>query len=117
MKKIIIDGAKIATKDELHDTLAAAFGFPEWYGRNLDALYDCLTTYPADCETGCEADCETGCDAGDGDGVGVIVENFNELDEAIPIYARLTVRVIRRACRENPRLTCEVDLDEDEDEE
>ena len=25
-----------------HDYLKMIFGFPEYYGRNLDALYDCL---------------------------------------------------------------------------
>jgi RNAse (barnase) inhibitor barstar len=28
--------------------IGRAFGFPEWYGANLDALYDCLTDLPAD---------------------------------------------------------------------
>jgi RNAse (barnase) inhibitor barstar len=26
--------------------IGRAFGFPEWYGANLDALYDCLTDLP-----------------------------------------------------------------------
>ncbi len=26
----------------MHDHLSAALGFPEWYGRNLDALHDLL---------------------------------------------------------------------------
>lgn len=25
------------------DAIAAALSFPDWFGRNLDALYDCLT--------------------------------------------------------------------------
>lgn len=29
-----------------HDAIAAALGFPGYYGRNLDALYDCLTDQP-----------------------------------------------------------------------
>ena len=43
MQEIIIDGEKIHTKEELHKAFAEQFGFPEWYGGNLDALYDCLT--------------------------------------------------------------------------
>ena len=27
----------------LHDQLARELNFPQWYGRNLDALYDCMT--------------------------------------------------------------------------
>ena len=42
MKEITIHCAKIASMAELHDTLARELRFPDWYGRNLDALYDCL---------------------------------------------------------------------------
>lgn len=38
-----LDGEKIKNQEILHTTLAASLGFPPWYGRNLDALFDCLT--------------------------------------------------------------------------
>jgi hypothetical protein len=41
-----VDGAAVETAGELHDALAAALGFPEHYGRNLDALADCLRDLP-----------------------------------------------------------------------
>ena len=41
--KLILDGEKISGKDELHKFMGSALDFPEWYGKNLDALYDCLT--------------------------------------------------------------------------
>jgi len=31
------------TKDEVLDAIASAFGLPKHFGRNLDALYDCVT--------------------------------------------------------------------------
>ena len=40
---VILDGALILNREMLHDTLSTALRLPEWYGRNLDALYDCLT--------------------------------------------------------------------------
>lgn len=43
MRNCILDGREIRDRGDLHDRLALALGFPEWYGRNLDALYDCLT--------------------------------------------------------------------------
>ncbi len=43
MKEIIIDGAAVNTREELHRALAEGLGFPEYYGNNLDALKDCLT--------------------------------------------------------------------------
>jgi ribonuclease inhibitor len=38
-----IEGTKINSKEELHESLATALGFPSYYGKNLDALWDCLT--------------------------------------------------------------------------
>ncbi len=43
MKKVILKFDRFETIDEVQDYLAGAFAFPEYYGRNLDALYDCLT--------------------------------------------------------------------------
>ena len=43
MKEITINCAKIASMAELHDILARELRFPDWYGRNLDALHDLLT--------------------------------------------------------------------------
>jgi RNAse (barnase) inhibitor barstar len=37
-----IDGTRIRSKGEFYDAVAAALSFPDWFGRNLDALYDCL---------------------------------------------------------------------------
>jgi RNAse (barnase) inhibitor barstar len=32
----------VTSKAEALDAIGIALGFPAWYGRNLDALYDCL---------------------------------------------------------------------------
>ena len=40
MTEIILDGA--AGMEAIHDQLAHTLQFPDFYGRNLDALYDCL---------------------------------------------------------------------------
>lgn len=37
-----IDCANVSSKEELHRILAETLGFPAHYGRNLDALHDCL---------------------------------------------------------------------------
>ena len=39
----ILDGKKMNTKGNAHAHLQEVFGFPPYYGRNLDALSDCLT--------------------------------------------------------------------------
>jgi ribonuclease inhibitor len=43
MKHITIDCTLIPDKAALHQALAQALNFPDYYGNNLDALYDCLT--------------------------------------------------------------------------
>lgn len=43
MKRCLIDGNDIRSKRLLHERLAQELGFPEYYGANFDALYDCLT--------------------------------------------------------------------------
>lgn len=38
-----IDCTKITDRDTLHIYLKETLNLPEYYGRNLDALFDCLT--------------------------------------------------------------------------
>lgn len=39
---ITINGSEICCIADIHEKLADALGFPEYYGMNLDALHDCL---------------------------------------------------------------------------
>ena len=39
-----IDGKLMVTRKAAHEELKRAMELPEWYGRNLDALWDMLTT-------------------------------------------------------------------------
>ena len=43
MKKITVNCSDISSAQQLHDALKDALDLPEWYGHNLDALFDCLT--------------------------------------------------------------------------
>ena len=43
MKQIILDGNVLADAAKVHDYLMEMLDFPEYYGKNLDALHDCLT--------------------------------------------------------------------------
>ena len=42
MQEIIIDFSKYASIADFHDDIAARLNFPAHYGRNLDALNDCI---------------------------------------------------------------------------
>ena len=76
MKTVFLTGDNLT-----HDALAQAFGVPEYYGRNLDALHDCL------CEIGEET---------------AIV--MTDMDEENP-QARPFLDVLADSARENPRLS------------
>ena len=42
-KKYVIDCDKMTDRASAHAHIAEVLGFPEYYGNNLDALFDCLT--------------------------------------------------------------------------
>ena len=44
MATVRIDGREITSWNSFHDVFAEAFGFPDFYGRNLDAWIDCMTS-------------------------------------------------------------------------
>ena len=48
MKKCTIDGACMRSRADAHAELARALELPEYYGANLDALYDCASTMDAE---------------------------------------------------------------------
>ena len=41
---ITIDCAAIENRQDLHRIFSESLSFPSWYGQNLDALHDCLTS-------------------------------------------------------------------------
>ena len=43
MKIVLLDPEQILSIDDLHRSFAGTLGFPDYYGKNLDALHDCLT--------------------------------------------------------------------------
>ena len=43
MKRAVLDFSGCQYLNELHERIQVALEFPDYYGKNLDALYDCLT--------------------------------------------------------------------------
>ncbi|MCL1043679.1 barstar family protein [Shewanella marisflavi] len=43
MTSIIIDGHEFKNKQEFHKLIKLKLDLPDYYGENLDALWDCLT--------------------------------------------------------------------------
>lgn len=44
MPVVRIDGGRISGWESFHDVFAAEFGFPSFYGRNMNAWIDCMTS-------------------------------------------------------------------------
>lgn len=85
MKEIMIDGSAIFTSPDFHKALATALSFPDYYGNNLDALYDCLT------EIGEETRLE--------------LRNWHHIEAHLKDYSGKAVYVFHCAMEENPHLT------------
>lgn len=81
---VTIDGAAIETREALHDAMQARLALPEYYGRTLDALYDCLTDVHEDLE--------------------LRLLHARALEEHLGGYAVVMRRMLRDACDENPHL-------------
>lgn len=85
---ITINCAEIKDKASLHNLFAAQLSFPDWYGANLDALFDCLT-----------AICEP---------TTVTILNFESLREPLGSYADAFKKVMLRADADNDRITVQI---------
>jgi RNAse (barnase) inhibitor barstar len=49
---VLVDCSDCVDKGSVLKAIGRAFDFPDWYGANLDALYDCLTDLPQRNEQG-----------------------------------------------------------------
>lgn len=85
MENIRIDCSAIDTADGFHEALAQALDFPDYYGKNLDALYDCLTEDFTDRE--------------------LILDNWHSLEYKLKDYSGKALYVFHQACLENRHLT------------
>ena len=79
-----LDGRRMTSRREAHAYLKEALSLPEYYGCNLDALYDVLTERA-------EPTCIT-------------LEHFDEMSDALGRYAQLMVTTFRQAALHNPGL-------------
>lgn len=52
MIKAVLNFSEAETEQDIHRILKETLDFPEYYGNNLDALYDCLTDLHEDTAVG-----------------------------------------------------------------
>ncbi len=84
MKEFTLDCTEIINKAELHKALSQGLDFPEWYGANLDALYDCLTGITED--------------------TCIIVKEFDTLEQTLGNYAVTFRKVVLKSADDNEKV-------------
>lgn len=83
MKVVILDGTTAPTKEALHQHLARELAFPDWYGGNLDALFDCMTAVSEEV---------------------TLTLDETALAEALGPYVQRVGKVLARAAEKNPKI-------------
>ena len=84
MVEIILDGRNMTDRTVAHDFLASELQFPDYYGRNLDALYDLLSTWP--------------------EMVAIILVHGDCLVENLGKYGNALLKTLQDAARSNPNI-------------
>ncbi len=81
-KLFTVDLTGIGSESEIHERLAGALALPDWYGKNMDALHDCLTAFSGR----------------------IIVRGTADAIKNLPEAYQLFRRVCRDSMNENPNL-------------
>lgn len=85
MPALDIDCSTVVSLDQIHDIISSELSFPSWYGRNFDALHDCLTDISVETV--------------------IRLNNFSRLYESIGRKADILKRVLTKASEENTSLS------------
>lgn len=84
METLVLDGEKMLNRREAHDHLTERLALPDYYGRNLDALYDLLTEREGPTQ--------------------IVIEHGNTLLSWLGDYGQALIQTMLDAERANPDL-------------
>lgn len=88
MIKVILDGSSMKNREMLHIYLKERLKTPEYYGENLDALWDILSTYSEPIE--------------------IELKNEENLIENLGSYGQSIIRVFKDAEEENKNINFKI---------
>ena len=80
----ILHGNTMTSKEAAQHHIAETFQFPDWYGGNLDALFDLLTAWT--------------------EPIVITLLNGEQMDAALGTYAIVLRRVFADAAAQNPNI-------------
>ena len=94
MKEIVLEGKKFVDSTTTHQIFKELFDFPEYYGKNSYALWDCITDHAIDClHDGTEK---------------IIWKDFNESKNNLGENAELFLQIFQRAAEKYGGIIIEV---------
>ncbi|MBQ9698507.1 MAG: barstar family protein [Acidaminococcaceae bacterium] len=86
--EIVLDARRFKGRTRAHTYLKEALGLPDYYGKNLDALYDCLGEIAEETV--------------------IVVPDVIQKKEYLGDYGRTMLRVFKDAAAENPALQIKI---------
>lgn len=89
MRDIILDGLEMTTKEAAHTYMKTKFEFPMYYGNNLDALWDLLSTY--------------------GEPICIHLFNQEALVTSLESYGEALIKVFEDAAKETENITFKIE--------
>ena len=84
MRHYTLNLSDISDRDALHARLSGALMLPDYYGRNLDALKDCLTDIQTDFE--------------------IVINGYDIMHKAMEMYAEAFRNVLYEISKENKHI-------------
>ena len=91
--KIILDGYMMQTKQDAHTYIQNTLFFPDYYGKNLDALFDLLTENRKQ--------------------ITIRIEHCNAIITSLGAYGTALLETFAEAAEQTPALTVEMDTEDD----
>ena len=82
---VVLELTGCGTLDEVHERIKRAFGFPDYYGENWNAMWDCMDGLFARRE--------------------IVVRGFGTMPQEVQAYSRPLVEILDQLHRENPEIT------------
>lgn len=88
MKEIILNGDKMSDSKLTHIYLKRKLQLPEYYGGNLDALWDLLSTESRE--------------------IKIVIINTDSITKKMGFYGESLLHLFLEVCTENPKITVEL---------
>lgn len=92
MEKIRLNGAKMLDKAKTHAYLKRKLNLPDYYGNNLDALWDCLST--------------------DVSGKTIAIYKTDHITKNLGAYGESIIKLFQKAAQENECIQVEFEREE-----